>query len=254
MHHYNWNWVGVIYGDDEYGKAAFQSFLQDAESNGVCLAYQDTLPHGPDRLLREQRIQQVAEKIRSSSAQVVLLITRAGLVKDLFTEMIKTNTSKTWVASDAWSRSWSLAHMDGINMVGDILGFTFIGGDKSESFHNYLQNLQATPGGYNHFIEEYKNLRFNCSSECFLSNPPSYCPSPELLKIKAENCSTENPQSSNDDYLSTMDTTEGFTIKVTMKTVANALKSLLKCNDTQCLGEVNFPPWQVSADVNIRQE
>ena len=39
----------------------------------------------------------------------------------------------------------------------------------------HLRNLSATPGGYNHFIEEYKNLRFNCSSECFSSEPPSYC-------------------------------------------------------------------------------
>ncbi|XP_034554815.1 G-protein coupled receptor family C group 6 member A isoform X2 [Notolabrus celidotus] len=246
MLHFDWNWVGVVYGDDDYGRAAFQSFLWDAEANGVCLAYQEVLPHYLGHSDSSRRIRQVAQHIRSSTAQAVLLILRAELVSALFKEMIKTNTSRTWVASDSWSSSWSLAKMDGINKVGDILGFTFVAG-RSESFDNYLKNLTATPGGHNHFIEKYKNLRFNCTPECFSSQPPPYCPPNDLLSIKsAEACTITDPQEQNDDFLVTaLDTSKAFPNRIAVWAVANALKKLLQCNSSSCSGETDFPPWQL---------
>ncbi|XP_044026022.1 G-protein coupled receptor family C group 6 member A isoform X2 [Siniperca chuatsi] len=252
MHSYKWNWVGVVYGDDEYGRAALQSFLKDAEENSVCLAYQEVLPSYLNDSRSMQRIMEVAQKIRSSSSQVVLLILKAELVSFLFKEMIRTNTSRTWIASDAWSRSRSIAQMDGINKVGDILGFTFITGE-SESFDNYLKNLTATPGGYNHFIEEYKNLRFNCTSECFSNKPPPYCPTPDLLKIKSVNaCNFKDPQEQNDDYLvKALDTSEAFLTKVAVRAIANAIKNLLECNSSACFGEINFPPWKLLKELRM---
>uniref|UniRef100_A0A672G9G3 Olfactory receptor C family, b1 n=1 Tax=Salarias fasciatus TaxID=181472 RepID=A0A672G9G3_SALFA len=210
MSYYDWNWVGVVYGDDDYGKAAFQSFLWDAEENGVCLSYQETLHHYLDHSQNDRRIQQVAEVIRSSRAQVVLLILKAELVELLFKEMLKTNTSRVWIASDAWSRSSAIAQMDGINEVGDILGFTFVS-FRSQSFDDFLTNLTVTEGGYNFFIEEYKNLRSNCSAECGSSNPPSKCV--DLLN-------------------------EPFPHRVAVWAVAHALKKLLRCNSSSCSGEI----------------
>ncbi|CAJ1077536.1 G-protein coupled receptor family C group 6 member A isoform X1 [Xyrichtys novacula] len=246
MHHFDWNWVGVVYGDDDYGRAAFQSFLWDADANGVCLAYQEELPSFLGHSESKRRIRQVAQHIRSSSAQVVLLILRAELVHAIFEEMIRTNTSRTWIASDSWSSSWYLAHMDGINKIGDILGFTFVAG-KTESFDNYLKNLTTPTAGHNHFIEKYKNLRFNCTPECFSSQPPPHCPPDDILKIKsAVACNINNPQEQNDDYLvNTLDTTKAFPNRIAVWAVAHALKKLLKCNTSSCSGETDFPPWQL---------
>lgn len=246
MKRFDWNWVGVVYGDDDYGKAAFQSFLQDAEEMEVCLEYQEMVPHYLDHNHSMPRIKQVAKRIRSSTAQVVLLILKPELVEDLFKEMMLTNTSKTWIASDAWSRNQPLAHLDGINSMGDIFGFTFVA-RKNESFNNYLKNLNPTPGGYNHIIEEYKNLRFNCTPECFSKDPPSYCPSPDLLKMKSPDaCKYEDPQQANDDYLVTsLDTSETYNQRVAVWAVVYALKNLLQCNNSSCSGETNFPPWKV---------
>ncbi|XP_047430237.1 G-protein coupled receptor family C group 6 member A [Mugil cephalus] len=244
MDYYTWNWVGVVYGDDDYGKAAFQSFLTDAEANSVCLAYQEELRHYLDDSHTKDRIEQIAHVIRSSSAQIVLLILKSELVEVFFQEMIRTNTSKVWISTDAWSRSSSLALMDGINKIGDILGFTFVA-LKSESFDNYLKNLTATPGGYNHFITEYKNMRFNCSSECFSNNPPFYCAN--LLRVKSSSaCTLSDPEGQNDDFLvKATDTSEPYLIRVAVRAISHALKKLLKCNSSFCTGEINFPPWKL---------
>ncbi|KAM9354774.1 olfactory receptor CB1 [Pholidichthys leucotaenia] len=244
MQHFGWKWVGVVYGDDDYGKAAFQSFLQDAEADSICLAFQKILPHYLDDSQSNELIKLVAQVIRSSSAKVILLILKPELVEALFKEMIRTNITRVWISSDAWSRSLSLAQMDGINQVGDILGVTFVT-SRSSSFDDYLKNLTATPGGYNHFIDEYKNLRFRCTPECFSSNPPSSCT--DLLKIKSMNaCSFTESQKQNDDFLvKATDTSEPYMTRVSVWAVAHALKKLLHCNDSSCSGETDFPPWKL---------
>lgn len=246
MNYYSWNWVGIVYEDGEYGRGAFQSFLYDAADSNVCLAYQEMLPYSENPSYSLQYIQHVSQQIISSSAQVVLLILRPELVEALFKEMIRTNTTRTWISSEAWSHSSLVSKMEGINMVGDILGLTFIS-HKSKSFDNYLTNLIATPGGHNSFIEEYKNLRFNCTPECFSVKPPPHCPPSQLLKIKSPNaCNMEDPHTQNDAYLvNSLDTSSAQATREAVWALAYALQKLLKCNSSMCSGELNFPPWKV---------
>ncbi|XP_056872453.1 G-protein coupled receptor family C group 6 member A [Takifugu flavidus] len=246
MNYYGWHWVGIVYEDGEYGRGAFQSFLDDAADSNVCLAYQEMLPHSENPSYSLQYIQRVSQQIISSSAQVVLLILRPELVEALFKEMIRTHTTRTWISSEAWSQSSLVSKMEGINMVGDILGLTFIS-HKSKAFDNYLTNLIATPGGNNSFIEEYKNLRFNCTPECFSVKPPPHCPPPQLLKIKSPNaCNMEDPHTQNDAYLvNYLDTSSALASREAVWALAYALQKLLKCNSSMCSGELNFPPWKL---------
>ncbi|KAK7910219.1 hypothetical protein WMY93_014903 [Mugilogobius chulae] len=240
MVHFSWNWVGVVYRDDDYGKAALQSFLQDAQRANVCAAYQEVLPFQFHPQHNAAEVQRVARQICSSSAQVVLLLLKPEQVKAIFKEMIKTNTKKIWIASDSWASNGPLAQMEGINKVGDILGFMFISG-KSKSFDNYLRNLSVPPEGYNHFIEEYKNLRFNCTPECFQNNTPAYC---QVKSPKA--CEFSDPQAQNDDYLvETLDTGEAFLERVAVWAVAHALRKVLDCSSSLCTGQTDFPPWKL---------
>ncbi|KAJ8377749.1 hypothetical protein AAFF_G00254220 [Aldrovandia affinis] len=121
--------------------------------------------------------------------------------------MIRTNTSRTWIASDAWSISRPLASMEGINEVGDIFGFTFITGENP-GFEDYLQKLRPGTGAVNHFIQEYKQLRFSCTPEllqhreCLDNKPAELCPIPDSLMFKSpEACSLPDPQLADDDFL-----------------------------------------------------
>lgn len=246
MKHYGWNWVGLVYEDGEYGGGVFQSFLNDAADNNVCLAYQEMLPNYEDSHSLKH-IRHVSRQIIASSAQVVVLILRAELVKAIFKEMIRTNTKRTWICTDAWSQSLLVSNMEGINMVGDILGPTFVS-RKSQSFDDYLTNLTVTPGGYNNYIDEYKNLRFNCTPECFSNKPPPHCPPPQHLKFKSPNaCNLKDPKDQNDDYLvNSTDTSRALATRQAVWAVAYALQKLLKCNSSVCLGERNFLPWKVN--------
>uniref|UniRef100_A0AAY4CKD3 G-protein coupled receptors family 3 profile domain-containing protein n=1 Tax=Denticeps clupeoides TaxID=299321 RepID=A0AAY4CKD3_9TELE len=234
MDQFSWDWIGVVSIDDDYGKSALQSFLLNAEKAHVCVAYQEVIPYYLGNGETKQKIKQVVAKVRASNAQVVLLILRPELVQNLFEEAIQTNTTRTWIASDAWSMYGPLATMKDINKVGDVFGFTFTTG-RIEGLENYLRNLTIGPGETNSYIEEYKQLRFNCSS------PSSPFQSPLA-------CSIPDPLSANDDYLlNKVELSELYSESVAIWAIAHALKEQLECNDSSCPGEMNFPPWKLLA-------
>ena len=92
-----------------------------------------------------ERIKQIAQRIRSTpKAQVVVLILKFNAVQALLWEMIRTNTSRTWIASDSWSNNQFLAEMEGIEKVGNIFGMSFVS-QVSESFDSWLKKLRAPP-------------------------------------------------------------------------------------------------------------
>uniref|UniRef100_A0A6Q2Z5M6 G-protein coupled receptor family C group 6 member A n=1 Tax=Esox lucius TaxID=8010 RepID=A0A6Q2Z5M6_ESOLU len=203
MAYFNWTWVGVVSGDDDYGKAALQSFLADAEEARVCTAFQEVVPHNLNDENSDRRIQEVVKHIKSlSEAQVVLLILKEELVQRLFKEIIKEDINRTWIASDAWSLSLPLATMKNINMLGDIFGFSFIKG-PIPGFEQYLQRLLLATGTVNQFIEEYKDLR--CSpevQECLHKNHVNQCPLPNSVKFASHlACNLSDLPERNDEYL-----------------------------------------------------
>ncbi|XP_062862814.1 G-protein coupled receptor family C group 6 member A-like [Trichomycterus rosablanca] len=209
MSHFKWDWIGVVYGDDDYGRDALQGFLSEAEIENICTAFEETLPYYLDQKDINDMIKKVVNTIKSSTAEVVLLILREELVHMLFTEVIKQNISRTWIGSDAWSIAQNLTRIKDINNIGNILGFTFITG-PTPGFKEYLQKLSITPGTRNKFIEEYQKMGIN-----------------------------------NDYLISMMDIGQTYAERLAVLSIAHALKKLLDCNDTVCSGEKDFPSWKL---------
>ncbi|XP_058234683.1 G-protein coupled receptor family C group 6 member A-like [Hemibagrus wyckioides] len=228
MSHYSWNWIGVVTLDDDYGRAVLENFVQDAQKEQVCLHYQKILPNYLGSSDIEEKIINVADQIESSNATVVLLILRPEHVQMIFQEMIKRNVSRVWIASDAWSTARFLMKMKDINKVGDIFGFTFITGDIP-GFADYVRNIRPSPGARNDFITEYKQMRSNCAQGQESQNPFFlYC------------------NNTDDSFLlQTVDLTEAFSQRVAVYAIANAIKKLLKCDDTSCSEDTNFLPWKL---------
>ncbi|XP_056620762.1 G-protein coupled receptor family C group 6 member A isoform X3 [Triplophysa dalaica] len=221
MERFSWSWVGVVYGDDDYGRAAHQSLRKEAEGK-VCLDFEEVVPHYLDHVEIDRYIKDAVNTIQASSAKVVVLILKDELVAKIFKEMIQANMSRIWIASDAWSTYGPLTKMPDINKVGEIFGFSFIMGNIP-GFEEYLKTLRPSPGAKNDFIEEYKELRRNCS-------------------ISPLNCGVG-------DLLEVMNLKEVYGQRVAVYAIAHGLKKLLKCNETACPGDINFPPWQLVENI-----
>ncbi|XP_041951861.1 G-protein coupled receptor family C group 6 member A-like [Alosa sapidissima] len=220
--HFDWNWVGLVSMDDDYGRGVHQSFLKSAEEAGVCVAYEEVIPYYLDHE-HQQRIKEVAKQIRDSpEAQVVMVILRPELVKMLFEEMIRTNSSRVWIASDAWSRSGVVTTVQDINKVGDILGLNFVTG-TIDGFKDYLQKLTVRPGVKNDLIKEYNQLYSDCDPD------------------SSEDCR----KPSADQLVRNVDLPVVYGERVAVWSIAHALRELLGCNETFCPGETDFLPYKL---------
>lgn len=245
--------MGVVSGDDDYGRSALLHFLNYAEEARVCAAFNEVIPHYLDHPNSVRRIGEVATLIQSSNVRVVLLILKPQLVENLFEIMISKGISRTWIASDSWSMYQPMAMMTGINAIGDVFGIRFTTG-PIPGFAHFLTNLSPGMGAVNRFIEEYKDLRFGCSPEvqqhrdCLNSTLAEQCPLPDSLKLKSKvACEVPDPQKANDDFLvHALDMKSLYAYRVATWSIAYALRVLLKCNETMCTGERDFEPYNVS--------
>lgn len=253
MAHFKWNWVGVVSGDDDYGREALHDFLEYAEDAHVCAAFSEVVPHYLGHPQSKRRIGEVASRIQASNARVVLLILKGQLVEKLFQLMIGRGISRTWIASDSWSMYQPVATMAGINTIGDILGVRFITG-PNPGFEQFLTRLSPGPWAVNRFIEEYKDLRFGCSAEvqqhqdCLNRGPADRCRSSDSLRLKSKvACQVADPQTANDDFLvRTLELNQMYSHRVATWSIAHALRVLLRCNTTTCTGETDFESCDVS--------
>uniref|UniRef100_H3AKN6 Receptor ligand binding region domain-containing protein n=1 Tax=Latimeria chalumnae TaxID=7897 RepID=H3AKN6_LATCH len=217
---FHWNYVGIIGGDDDYGRSALEKFIHHAKNQSVCIEFQEHIPTYIDHKQSENKIQSIAHKIKHSRSATILLFVKGPLIIKLFTELLKQNVTRTWIASDVWSTSKEVARMKNIGKIGTILGLSFKNGNI-KGFNEYLQNLRPGPDATNLFIEEYKKLRFGCTQDDL-----NY------------NC--------NDDYLvKNIEHGGAYGAYLAVTAIAQSLRNILKCQEGTCDRTVKFAPWQV---------
>ncbi|KAM9852837.1 extracellular calcium-sensing receptor-like [Aulostomus maculatus] len=98
--HFGWTWVGVIAGDDAYGRGGANIFADEVRRLGVCVALHEIIPKN-----REQTaISLIISKIHSSRAAVILVFAVEQDAAALFDEALREGlTGIQWLASEAWS-------------------------------------------------------------------------------------------------------------------------------------------------------
>nr|XP_046244778.1 extracellular calcium-sensing receptor-like [Scatophagus argus] len=98
--HFGWTWVGVIAGDDAYGRGGANIFADEVKKLGACVAFHEIIPKNR----AQAAISSVISKIRSSGARVILVFAVEQDAAALFDEVLRERlTGIQWLASEAWS-------------------------------------------------------------------------------------------------------------------------------------------------------
>ncbi|XP_063061381.1 extracellular calcium-sensing receptor-like [Engraulis encrasicolus] len=69
VRHFGWTWVGVLAGDDAYGRGGAQIFADEVRKLGACVALHEVIPKNH----AESHMARIVERVRESGARVVLL-------------------------------------------------------------------------------------------------------------------------------------------------------------------------------------
>ncbi|CAL8346946.1 unnamed protein product [Arctogadus glacialis] len=102
---FNWTWIGAVFADNDYGRLAIQTFQEEIEGSGVCLAFSEAV----SRETIEEDAKRAATTVQHSTARVILIFCWFTDVGELFLELAKRNvTDRQFLASEAWSTSSDL--------------------------------------------------------------------------------------------------------------------------------------------------
>ncbi|KAG9273403.1 extracellular calcium-sensing receptor-like [Astyanax mexicanus] len=205
-----WSWVGVISGDDAYGKSGVQLLLQELKDSGVCVEYIEVIP----KSFAEIRIRRIVERIQSSSAMVVVSFAISPDMEVLLKEVVRQNvTDRQWIATEAWSTSSQHSALSA-NCLAGTLGFALRRVDI-QGLGFYLTQLSPDPQHLNDPLvqsvwEELFGCRFGEETQ---SGPPRpMCTGLEKVEEQGEVYSDIN-----------------YNVYKAVYAIANAIHDMLAC-------------------------
>ncbi|XP_007891229.2 G-protein coupled receptor family C group 6 member A-like [Callorhinchus milii] len=251
---FHWNWIGIIATDDDYGQSAMASFVEKAQKLNICFGLKELIPTYIGDKTTDDKIQAVVSKIKNTpNANVIVIFAKIPLIIKLFTQVMEHNVTRTWIATDVWSTSREVSSMMNIQKIGKVFGTSFKNGNIP-GFLEHLKKLRAAPGTMNRFLEEYRQLRFNCSDEYFRYNETCnsnshQCTLPNSLKLLSPLACTKRNESFteiDDDFLVRNAEMSGtYATYLAVRTIAYAIKKVLKCQEGTCQRTFSFAPWQL---------
>ncbi|XP_051778495.1 extracellular calcium-sensing receptor-like [Erpetoichthys calabaricus] len=239
--HFRWTWVGAIGLDTDYARFGIQLFVEEAKRSGVCVAYAEFFP----TTYKRERILEVVDIIKSSSAKVVLGFTGEGELIPILDEFKRQNiTDIQWIASEAWATATLLWSEYRKLLIGTI-GFAIRKGDIP-GLKSFLTRIRLSEAYSLPFIAEFWEEIFNCK----LNNS---------LNLHVHASTSRKPCSGHEDLITVENTyTDVTQLRVSYNVykavyaVAHALHNMNGCKTGQgpfannSCGDIrNVLPWQL---------
>ncbi|XP_072314531.1 extracellular calcium-sensing receptor-like [Eucyclogobius newberryi] len=157
--YFNWEWIGVIQSDNDYGRNGVSAFIQEVKKLGVCVAFVGTVlrTYSMDKILR------VVDMIKSSNVKVILAFVPEGDFRPLMTEIVKRNiTEIQWIASEAWITAARLSTPEMYQSFGGALGFVM----PKRAIPNlkpFLKDIDPYANPEDGFVKKFWDVMVGCS-------------------------------------------------------------------------------------------
>ncbi|XP_051725942.1 extracellular calcium-sensing receptor-like [Ctenopharyngodon idella] len=240
LRHFEWTWVGLLYSDNDYGIYAAQSFHQEMQRFGHCVAFSEILPH--DNNPRD--IQRVTGVIHASTARVVVVFSASSLLIPLMDEaMLQNMTGRQWFASEAWATSPVFRTPRFLPFLGGTLGIAIRRGEI-EGLHDFLLHLRPNNDQRNNIVRIFWENMFGCSFETGDKET-------EGEQVKKVCTGQEDLSTTNSPYTDVSGLRASYNVYKAVYALAHALHDLMQCEDGRgpfsgnSCADTNLKPWQV---------
>ncbi|XP_052008809.1 extracellular calcium-sensing receptor-like [Xyrauchen texanus] len=236
LRQFGWTWVGLLYSDDDYGIYAAQSFYQDVQLFGGCVAFSEILPNDNNG----KEIQRIVEVIQGSTAKVVVVFSTSSYLLPVVDEMLLKNvTGRQWIASEAWATSPVLLNPRLKPVLGGTLGIAIRRGEI-QGLGDFLLRLRPGNNSQNSMVRIFWENMFGCKFETEGREGEKICTGQEDLS------STDTA------YTDISELRASYNVYKAVYALAHALHDLMKCEDgrgpfsgNSCANINNLQPWQV---------
>uniref|UniRef100_A0A3Q1C0Q8 G-protein coupled receptors family 3 profile domain-containing protein n=1 Tax=Amphiprion ocellaris TaxID=80972 RepID=A0A3Q1C0Q8_AMPOC len=243
--HFGWTWVGVIAGDDAYGRGGASIFADEVRKLGACVALHEIIPKNR----AQTAISSIVSNIRSSQARVILVFAVEQDAAALFDEALRGGlTGIQWLASEAWSTAAVLSTPRKYHhILQGSMGFA-IRRAHIPGLQDFL--LQLNPSGpdahEDPFLVPFWEEVFQCSLGVWAKG--------QLNNVEGKPpCSgTEELESITNIYSDVSQLRISYNVYKAVYAIAHALKAMRSCvkgkgpfSQQACPDLDNIEPWQL---------
>ena len=157
--HFGWDYVSVIFSDNDYGISASDAFANSATKHGICMDKKIGILSSK---MNETVAEAVQTLIKSTATVVVLLLDSQYTVSALFKELGKNNTRKFgWIFNDKWNGSQIQRIHDEFPEITKVLYSFQLHTDHIKEFDNYFSQLTPSINIRNPFYHNPKYIIYN---------------------------------------------------------------------------------------------
>lgn len=158
IEYFQWNWVGTIAADDDYGRPGIEKFREEAEERDICIDFSELI----SQYTPIEEIEKVVDVIQNSTAKVIVVFSSGPDLEPLIKEIVRRNiTGRIWLASEAWASSSLIAIPEYFHVIGGTIGFALRAG-QIPGFREFLQKVHPKMSNSNGFLKEFWEETFNC--------------------------------------------------------------------------------------------
>ncbi|XP_041797064.1 extracellular calcium-sensing receptor-like [Chelmon rostratus] len=188
-----WLWVGTIGTTDDYSHYGIQEFSNQFRQQGGCLAFHLTIPKSPTAA----EIQDMADRLQSSTAQVVVVFATEGQLLDLLSE------------------------------VNGTLGFSFPG-VRIPGLKEFLLNVRPSPRPGMEFVNMFWEELFGCRLK--FKRAGSKENEVDTMNISPVCTGLEDLRYTDSSYTDVSQVRISYNVYKAVYAIAHALHTLLNCD------------------------
>ncbi|XP_030600127.1 extracellular calcium-sensing receptor-like [Archocentrus centrarchus] len=220
--YFGWFWVGTIGATDDYSLYGIQTFSNRFVQQGGCVAFHLTIPTSP----KVAEIQEMADKLQSSTARVVVIFAKEVDLLDLFLELAQRNvTGIQWVVSEAWMTSSHLASPQFHTLLEGTLGFSFPG-VSIPGLKEFLMNVRPSPKPGMEIVNMFWEDHFGCKLEFEDKNDEGAMGTPICTGL-------EDLRYTDSSYSDVSQVRISYNVYKAVYAVAHALHTFLNCDSAE---------------------
>nr|XP_061798667.1 G-protein coupled receptor family C group 6 member A-like [Nerophis lumbriciformis] len=238
---FNWKSVAIIGSDDEYGKYGSDRLSYHfRKTKDICIEFIEILPgyFSQNNSKTHKRLSELVEKVNKSIAEAIVIFTKGSNVDIIMEAAIKHKVDRTWIASDSWSTSSTLASLPGIELAGQVFGF------------NSQRN--TVPG-----FKDYIISRFNGTTNAILDYHLTHYPlcSNWSGEDRDVNCTLRNSIKEKGQCVdikclaSHMDEDETYNIYLAVQVIVEGIRRLLRCDHQKCEKPAKFTALELLMEI-----
>ena len=162
--HFGWEYVNIIFSDDEYGISGSNAFTDGATQHNICIDVKIGIPSS-DVSGTNKTVVKAVKALLNSKASVVVVFTDEYTVLALFEKLNETISKRKllWIASDKWTNS-SLVYDRFPETTRGMIGFQ-LHTEHIDEFANYYSQLTPTTNVRDAFFRDIIYYVIYCDIE-----------------------------------------------------------------------------------------